>query len=98
MAVQYMQTNICNPPQNQTQGYKPHEHLIRCRKRLGLIKQPFIINVLENLGAQGIYFTITNATFNKLKPVSFSKEKEPASTSDIILQEENFHAFHSCLM
>ena len=68
-----MQVNVkhhINKSQN------PHDHLNRCRKKIGKIQHPFMIKTLTKVGIERIYINIIKAASAKLAAnIIFNGEK-----------------------
>ena len=78
--IQYMQINHCKTAYQETERYKPYDHLYRCRKSFQYIKHPFMIKTLQKVGIEENYLNIIKAIYNK-------------PTENIILNDEELKAF-----
>ena len=75
-----MQINHCDTAYQQTERYKPYDHLYRGRKSFQQIKHSFMIKILQKVGIEENYLNIIKAIYNK-------------PTENIILNGEELKAF-----
>jgi hypothetical protein len=62
--VQYTNTHRHNPPYNQTEGKKLHEHFTRYWKIFDKIHHAFMLTELKTSGIEGAYLNIINPIYS----------------------------------